>query len=290
MWNSDYDSNINEKLKYYFDEGINDVNYEAKLFDKSCKSLYDLFKLGNTYYTYKAYEKAFSIFSYLIHTQDLNESYKEIVYNGMGYMYENGFGVETSCENAIIMYKNAKNYMSIMGMKIYDEKLKKYANGIINSLKDEKETISKVKAYVEEKKNETQRQYYGFFIINSCDYKKNIDSIRDISYEKKIIEHIKKMGNKTAANILNDFYSSINDIEFKQTMTELLALWGDSNSSYETFLNYQYKDYKKAKKFLKLYLQQILKKVDYYTEYDIKHKSFHEANYDCSVGKCPMTN
>jgi hypothetical protein len=252
MYYSYTNNKLDLELKDYLDKKVINIDCEAKLFNKAYRDPYYLFKFGNTFFEYKEYRKAFNIYSFLIHS-NLDYSYKKEVYSNMGYMYENGFGVEKSFTNALIMYKNAKNYQAITRLRIFDKNLKKYANDTINSLKDEENTI---------------------FNINSYIGKSHTDKKRDIEYEKKIIEHIIKTNNITAANILARFLYFTNDLIHKNVLIELLALWGNPNSSYETYIYYKYTDIRKARYFLKLYFQQMSQKIKFCSDNDIRNGCF----------------
>lgn len=121
------------------------------------------------------------------------------------------------------------------------------------------------------KTNDTDNHLISTYF--SQDDIKGINLARDMIYEKKVIEHITNTKNVGAATILGHFYFRISSGELAQ-IVEMLVLWGNPDSSFETFLNYRNKNnIMKARYFLKLYFQQMYERVKNFTPSDIKYSS-----------------
>lgn len=252
---------ISSEIDKYFVKNIIDENIESKLFTKACKYPYCLKTMSDGYFKNKRFGRAFNIYSYLVNINPrLDPEPKIEMYNNVGYMYKNGFGVEKSYLMAIEFYEKANNCEELKNIaaEIINENMKTQIKKKINIINDKKMTVTIVEKYC----NRIVDKWQSIF-----DRRIKHDD-RDYHYEEKLILHVKETKNINAAHELKIYFEIVRDQKREQIIVELLAQLGNVNACYDTYLHYKsliYVDKNNAilaKRYLKLYFQRMLNKVN----------------------------
>jgi hypothetical protein len=255
--------------KYFLSNNTND-DIESILFYKACKYPYCLKTMSDGYFKNKRFKKAFNIYSYLVNIKtDIIDQID--VYNKIAYMYKNGLGIERSYSMAVDLYEKASNCTELKNIsnETISKEMKDKIRKSINDINDKRNTIEMIEKYcnrIGERADSDRR----LLRLNE----------RDCRYEEKIISHIKKTTNINAAHILKDYFYNIGDTKNEQMIIELLAQFGNINACYATFIHYaslchiDKNNAILAKKYLKLYFQKMLNKVNNIELDELSYTSF----------------